>query len=155
MSFHLRQSGCNQKERHHHKHESPLQLIRWQYGILQQTLCASSSLRDELESQVSQSQERPAQELIDHHTDTMGSEFSSDSGHGPPSAFGIMFGQVQLLLQLGIDRFADETEAVELFLCLGRTLRLLVDLGWSEQLHRAILLKEALECSVIVGTIPK
>jgi hypothetical protein len=38
----------------------------------------------------------------------MGSQLGSDSGHGSPRTFGVMFGQMQLLLQLGIDRLADE-----------------------------------------------
>jgi len=38
----------------------------------------------------------------------MSSELGSDSGYGSPGAFGVMLGQVQLLLQLGIDCFADE-----------------------------------------------
>jgi len=48
-----------------------------------------------------------------------------------------MLGQMKRLLQLGIDRFADETETIELFLSLLGPLWRLVGLGGSKQLHRA------------------
>jgi len=85
----------------------------------------------------------------------MSSHLGSNSGHHSPGTFCVVFGQVQLLLQLRIDRFTDEPQAIELFLSRLGTDGLLVHLGGSKQLQRAILLKEALECSVIVGSVPK
>ncbi len=64
-----------------------------------------------------------------------------------------MFGQVQLLLQLRIDRFADQAQAIELLLSLLGTCGLLVHLGRGKQVHRAILLKIAVEGSVIIGSV--
>ena len=72
-----------------------------------------------------------------------------------PGAFGIVFGQVQLLLQLRIDRFTDQAEAIELSLSLLGPFRGLVDLGWGEQLQAAILLKKALQGRIIEGSIAK
>src|SRR5437879_1310323 len=85
----------------------------------------------------------------------MGGELGSDSGHGSPSAFGIVFGQVQLLLQLGINGLADETKMVELLLGLGSALCDLVDLGRGKQLHRTRLLEKRLQSCIIVGSITK
>jgi len=60
-----------------------------------------------------------------------------------------------LLLQLRIDRFTDQTEAIELPLSLWGPFRGLVDLAWSEQLQTAILLKKALQGRIIEGAIAK
>ena len=51
----------------------------------------------------------------------MSSEFSGNSHHGPPSSFGVMFREVQLLLQLGIDRFVDEAHTIELFVSFAQS----------------------------------
>src|SRR5436305_2022000 len=85
----------------------------------------------------------------------MSGDLSRDSGHYSPGAFGIVFGQMQLLLQLCIDRFTDQAEAIELSLSLLGPFGGLVDLGWGEQLQAAILLKKALEGSIIEGSIAK
>ncbi len=66
-----------------------------------------------------------------------------------------MFGQVQLLLQLRIDRFTDQAQAIELSLRLWGPFRGLVDLAWGKQLQTAILLKKALEGRIIEGSIAK
>ena len=93
--------------------------------------------------------------MVDHHPHTVGSELCSHSGEQAPGTFRVVFGQVQLLLQLRIDRFADEPHPIELLLRLLGTHRLLVELDWSEQLHRAILLQETLQRRVIVGSISR
>jgi len=69
------------------------------------TLCASGLL----EGEASEMQRRPAQKLIDHHANAMSREFGSNSRHSSPGTFCVVFGQVQWLLQLSIDRLADET----------------------------------------------
>ncbi len=85
----------------------------------------------------------------------MSGDLGSDSGEQAPGTFGIMLGQVQLLLQLGIDRFANQAQAIELLLRLLGTDGRLVHLGGSKQLHTAILLQEGLEGNIIIGPIPK
>ena len=44
----------------------------------------------------------------------MSRDLGSNSRHHAPGTFGVVLGQVQLLLQLGIDRFADQAQAIEL-----------------------------------------
>jgi hypothetical protein len=51
-----------------------------------------------------------------------------------------MFGQVQLLLQLSIDRLADETEPIELLLVFWRAVRLLVGLGQGFGVYPKVLM---------------
>ena len=85
----------------------------------------------------------------------MSRERGLNSGHHSPGTFRIVFGQVQLLLQLRIDRFADEPQPIKLLLSLLGTDGLLVHLHRGEQLHRAILLQEVLEGRVIVGSVSK
>jgi len=82
-------------------------------------------------------------------------EFGSDSGHGSPHTFGVMFGQVQLLLQLGIDGLAHETQAIELFLGLLSALCSLIDLSWGKQFQSTVLLQKRLQGGIIVGPISK
>lgn len=82
--------------------------------------------------------------MVDHHAHIVGRELGRNSSEQAPGTFGVVFGQMQLLLQLRIDRFTDEAQAIELLLRLLGPHRLLVALDWSEQLHRAILLQEAL-----------
>src|SRR5205807_8680336 len=77
----------------------------------------------------------------------------SDSGYSSPRRFGVMLGEMQLLLQLGIDRFADQTKTIELFLSLLGSLQLLVGLNRSQQLERTVLLKEMLQSRIIVSPI--
>ena len=83
----------------------------------------------------------------------MSRELGSNSGDEAPGTFGVVSGYMQLLLQLGIHRFADESQPIELLLRLLGTNGLLIDLDRGEQLHRAILLQEGLQCRVIVGSI--
>src|SRR5258708_6102195 len=97
----------------------------------------------------------PAQQLVDHHPHTVSRELGSNSGEQAPGTFRVVFGQVQLLLQLGIHRFADEPQPIELLLRLLGTDRLLIELDRGEQLHRAILLQEGLEGRIIVGSVSK
>ena len=111
--------------------------------------------REALDGQVSKTQERSVSELIDHHGDAMSSAFGSACGHGPPSAFGVMFGHMPLLLQLGIDRLADETKTVELFLSLLTSVWRLVDLRRGKELQRTIRLKILLQSRIIAGPIAK
>mgnify|MGYP007135463246 CR=1 FL=1 len=85
----------------------------------------------------------------------MSRDLGSNSGHHSPGTFRIVFGQVQLLLQLGINRFADEPQPIKLRFRLLGTDGLLVHLHRGEQLHRAILLQEVLEGRVIVGSVSK
>ena len=85
----------------------------------------------------------------------MSGHFGSNSGHHAPGTFGVVLGQVQLLLQLGIDRFADQAQAVKLSLSRLRTCWRLVHSGRSQQVQRAILGKIALKSRIIVGPIPK
>src|SRR5258708_3479941 len=66
-----------------------------------------------------------------------------------------MLGQVQLLLQLSIDRFADQSKTVELFLGLGSSLCGLVDLSWSQEFQRTVLCKKGLQSRIIIGPITK
>src|SRR5256885_16532534 len=56
---------------------------------------------------------------------------------------------------LGIDRFADQAQAVELSLRRLRTWLRLVHFGRSQQFHRAIVCKIALKSYIIVGPISK
>src|SRR6185312_6254162 len=77
------------------------------------------------------------------------------TGHQTPGAFSVVPGQVQLLLQLGIDRFAAQTQAVELLLSRRRAFWSLVGFGRSQQLQRAVLLQIVLKGGVIVGSISK
>ncbi len=83
----------------------------------------------------------------------MSSELGSNPGQQAPGTFGIVFGQVQLLLQLRIDRFADEPQPIELLLRLLGTDGLLVHLDRGEQLHTAILRQEGLQGRIIVGSV--
>jgi len=48
----------------------------------------------------------------------MSRDLGSNSGHYAPGTFGVVLGEVQLLLQLGIDRFADQAQACEFNLSL-------------------------------------
>jgi len=83
------------------------------------------------------------------------SELGSNSGEQAPGTFRVVFGQVQLLLQLRIHRFADESQPIELLLSLLGTDGLLIELDRGEQPHRAILLQEGLEGRIIVGSVSK
>ena len=67
------------------------------------TLCASC-----LDGKISQLEERSAQQHVHHHGYTMSRHLGSHSRHQAPGTFGVVLGQVQLLLQLRIDRFADQ-----------------------------------------------
>ncbi|GAC1349557.1 MAG: hypothetical protein NVSMB27_23820 [Ktedonobacteraceae bacterium] len=60
-----------------------------------------------------------------------------------------MLGHVQLFLQLGIDRFADQTQAIELLLIKLRPLWGLGAFGRSQQVQRA------LKSRVILSSIAK
>ena len=93
--------------------------------------------------------------MVDHHPHTVSCELGSNPGQQSPGTIRIVFGQVQLLLQLGIHRFADEPQPIELLLRLLGTHGRLVELNRSEQLYRAILLQEVLEGRIIVGSISK
>src|SRR5437588_6436828 len=85
----------------------------------------------------------------------MSRHLGSNSRYHAPGTLGVVLGQVQLLLQLGIDRLADQTQAVELLLSRLRPFWSLVAFGRSQQLHRAILLQIALKSRIIVGSISK
>src|SRR6266849_7640860 len=85
----------------------------------------------------------------------MSRHLGSNSRHHAPGTFGIVLGQVQLLLQLGIDRFADQAQTVELSLSLLGSFWRLVPFGRSQQFQRAILCKIAPKSRIIVGPIPK
>ncbi len=83
----------------------------------------------------------------------MSGDLGGNARHQAPGAFGIVLGQVQLLLQLGIDRFADQAQAVELLLSRRRPFWSLIAFGRREQVQRARLLQIALKSRVIVGPI--
>lgn len=83
----------------------------------------------------------------------MSGHFGSHSRHHAPGTFRVVLGQVQL--QLCIDRFADQAQAVELSLSRLRTCWWLVHFARSQQFQRAILFKRALKSRIIVGSIPK
>src|SRR6266581_1496383 len=85
----------------------------------------------------------------------MSSQFGSDPCHGSPRTFSVMFGQMQLLLQLGIDGLADQTKTVELFLGIGSALCSLVDLSWCKEFQRTVLCKKGLQSRIIIGSIAK
>jgi hypothetical protein len=61
----------------------------------------------------------------------MSRQLGGNTGQQAPGAFGVVFGQVQLLLQLGIDRFADQPQAVELLLSRRRAFWGLIGFGRS------------------------
>ena len=96
-----------------------------------------------------------AQQGVDHHANAMSGHFRSNARHHPPGTLRVVLGQVQLLLQLGIDRFAQQTEAVKL--CLSR---LGADgnlsfFDWCEQFQRVLLFQVALQSCIIVGSVPQ
>src|SRR3989442_9498524 len=99
------------------------------------TLQIINALCEWLDGEISQFEHRSSQQGIDHHAHTMSSDLGSNSGHQSPGTFRIVLRQVQLLLQLSIDRFADQAQAVELSLRLLGTYWQLVRLGRSEQLQ--------------------
>ena len=68
------------------------------------------------------------------------------SRHQAPGTFGVVLGQVQLLLQLGIDRFADQAQAVKLSLSLLGPFWRLAHFGRSQQFQSAILFKIVYLC---------
>ena len=76
-------------------------------------------------------------------------------GHQTPRAFRAVFGHVQLLLQLRMDCFTDQTQAVELLLSRRRPFWSLGGFGGSQQVERAMVLEEALQSRIIVSPIPK
>ena len=46
----------------------------------------------------------------------MSRELGGNARHQAPGTLGVVLGQMQLLLRLGIDRFADQAQAIELLL---------------------------------------
>lgn len=114
------------------------------------TLCASS-----LDGKSSQPEGRSAQKSVDHRAEAMSRDLGGKTGHQTPRAFGVVFGQVQLLLQLGIDRFTDQTQAVELLLSQRRAFWSLVGFGRGQQLQLTMLPEVTLQSGIIVSPIPK
>jgi hypothetical protein len=85
----------------------------------------------------------------------MSGDPGSNAGHQAPGTLSVVLGQVQLLLQLGIDRFTDQGQAIELLLSRRRAFWGPVGFGRSQQLQRTILLQIALQSRVIIGPIAK
>src|SRR5690349_19840542 len=85
----------------------------------------------------------------------MSRQLGSNAGHQTPRAFSVVLGQVQLLLQLSIDGFADQAQAIELLLSRGRAFRDLVGFDRSQQVQGTILIKIALQSRVSVGSSAK
>src|SRR5947209_7721489 len=72
------------------------------------SLANTYALCELLDGESRQLEHRSSQKGVDHHAHTMSRNLSSNSGHQSSSTFRIVLRQVQLLLQLRIDRFADQ-----------------------------------------------
>lgn len=115
------------------------------------TLCASSSL----DRQVCQPQGWPSQYLVYHHPYTVSRDLGCHSGHQPKPALGVVLGEMQLFLHLGVDGFTDQSEPVLKLLFLFAPFRLLVHLCRCQEGEAPVLLQEALERLVIVCSVAK
>lgn len=103
-----------------------------------------------LDSKCSQLERRSTQQDVDHHTNSMSRHAGGEACPQTPGAFRVMFGQMQVLLQLGIDCFADQTHAVALRLGVLGAERRLVFFDRSQQAQRASLLQRDLKIRISI-----
>ena len=79
----------------------------------------------------------------------MSRHFGSNARHQAPGAFRIVLGQVQLFLQLSIDRLADQAQAIELNLSLFGADGCLGFFARCQQFQRVLLFQVALQSRII------
>jgi hypothetical protein len=106
-----------------------------------------------LNGKLSQFENGSPEQGIDHHPNAMSSNLGRNSRHQSLSTLCVVLGEMQLLLQLRVDRFAQEPQPIELLLRRLGTHRRLVHLDRSKDGKATILLEKLLQICIIVRAI--
>lgn len=105
-----------------------------------------------LEGKLSQWKSGPSEQGVDHHAETMSSDPGSNPGHQPLGPLRRMPGYMPLSLELGMDCFTQQAEAVAVLLSRCGTQGRLICLHRSQDLERVRVLEKAPEIRIVGGS---